>query len=280
MVNLRDTIKKIYLNVVVFGLYLLIWLIFLTCKKSYTNTNLNNKSCIVLFWHGRLAMMSFAYRHWWSKKSGGKRQGKVIISDHNDGEIITRVINFFSIGTIRGSSSKGGAKALIEALREIKNSIDIIITPDGPRGPRHSVADGAIIIAQRQNASVQILNYEADSFWQLKSWDQMIVPKPFSTINFSLSEPFSLSNLDKESAKELIQSKLWQASQTDGGKSVEQNKQDFIINLKAWWAKQEIKYGKSESYIKNQKSQSQNKNSTQSQESGVKQSNDTTKELG
>ena len=201
--------RAIFINLAVYIIYFLIRLIFLTCKKTYSKTNLEKPAHVVLFWHGRLAMMSFAYLHWWGKF---KRHGKVIISDHKDGEIIARVIKFFGIGTIRGSSSKGGAKALINAFKEIKAGNDVIITPDGPRGPRHSVADGAVIIAQKQDVNIQILNYEASKFWQFKSWDKMILPKPFSTINFTLSEPFSVANLSLEDAKELIKRKMTEAA--------------------------------------------------------------------
>ena len=200
--------KIIFINFTTHAVYAIIWLIFLTCKKKFSDTNLVNEPCVVLFWHGRIAMMSFAYRHWWSKANDGKRLGKVIISDHKDGEIITRVIKFFKIGTIRGSSSKGGVKVLIEALREIKNGTDIIITPDGPRGPLYSVADGAVVIAQKQNANVQILNYEATKFWQFKSWDKMILPKPFCEINFILSQPFKVTGLEIDDAKKIIKEKM------------------------------------------------------------------------
>lgn len=200
--------RAAFINFTTYAIFAIIWVIFLTCKKNFSNTNLTNKPCVVLFWHGRIALMSFAYRHWWRKAWQDKRQGKVIISDHKDGEIIARVIKFFKIGTIRGSSSKSGAKALIYALREIKNGCDVIITPDGPRGPFHSVADGAVAIAQMQNTTIQVLNYEADKFWQFRSWDKMILPKPFSTINFTLSEPFSVSGLELEDAKKLIKDKM------------------------------------------------------------------------
>ena len=113
----------------------------------------------MLFWHGRLALMSFAYVHWWKNGQNPQRRAKVIISDHKDGEIIARVISFFGIGAIRGSSSKGAVKALAQSFRELKSGTDVIITPDGPRGPYHSVADGAVVIAQKQNAPIQILNY-------------------------------------------------------------------------------------------------------------------------
>ena len=131
-----------------------------------------------------------------------------MISDHKDGEIIARVISFFGIGAIRGSSSKGAVKALAQSFRELKSGTDVIITPDGPRGPYHSVADGAVVIAQKQNAPIQILNYEASKFWQLKSWDKMIIPKPFSKISYMLSPPFSVTDMALEDARELIKKEM------------------------------------------------------------------------
>ncbi|MCD8213060.1 MAG: DUF374 domain-containing protein, partial [Campylobacter sp.] len=162
----RSIKKRIFIDISVYLIYALIWLIFLTCKKKYSPTKLPNYGCVVVFWHGRLGMMSFAYRKWWGQNFHGKKTGKVIISDHKDGEIITRIIKFFNIGTIRGSSSKGGAKALIESLRDIKNGIDIIITPDGPRGPRHSVADGAVIVPQKTDSEKYVQQYEPSSLWE------------------------------------------------------------------------------------------------------------------
>ena len=152
--------------------------------------------------------MSFAYLKFWTKDFSKKRKGKVIISDHKDGEIIARVISFFGIGAIRGSSSKGAVKALAQSFRELKSGTDVIITPDGPRGPYHSIADGAVVIAQKQNAQIQILNYEASKFWQLKSWDKMIIPKPFSEISYTLSPPFSVTDMALEDARELIKKEM------------------------------------------------------------------------
>ena len=162
----------------------------------------------MLFWHGRLALMSFAYVRWWKNGQNPQRRAKVMISDHKDGEIIARVIAFFGIGAIRGSSSKGAVKALAQSFRELKGGTDVIITPDGPRGPYHSVADGAVVIAQKQNAPIQILNYEASKFWQLKSWDKMIIPKPFSEISYTLSRPFSVTDMALEDARELIKKEM------------------------------------------------------------------------
>ena len=200
--------RSVFINLAPRIIYFFIWIIFLTCKKSFSKTNLTNEPCVVLFWHGRLALMSFAYVHWWTNGQNPQRRAKVMISDHKDGEIIARVISFFGIGAIRGSSSKGAVKALAQSFRELKGGTDVIITPDGPRGPYHSVADGAVVIAQKQNAPIQILNYEASKFWQLKSWDKMIIPKPFSKISYTLSPPFSVTDMALEAARGLIKKEM------------------------------------------------------------------------
>ncbi|MDA3048817.1 MULTISPECIES: lysophospholipid acyltransferase family protein [unclassified Campylobacter] len=193
----------------------LIRLIYLTCRVKFSDTKLSDETCVVVFWHGRLAMMPFAYLRYWKRYYGEKRKVKVIISDHKDGEIITRVISHFGIGAIRGSSSKGAVRALMNAFSEIKNGVDVIITPDGPRGPRHSVADGAVTIAQKKNLKIYALNYEASRFWEFRSWDKMVLPKPFSRINYSLSEPLDIAGLGLEEAKEKIANLLFAQAEKD-----------------------------------------------------------------
>ena len=207
--------KRLFFRASEYLIFILIWCIFLTCRVKFTPTKLPEKPCVVVFWHGRLAMMSFAYRRWWLRDFGSKRRAKVIISDHKDGEIITRVISHFGIGAIRGSSFKGGAQALMGAIKEIKNGTDVIITPDGPRGPLHSVADGAVILAQRLNLDIYALNYEASSFWKFRSWDEMVLPKLFSRINYSLSAPLNLEGLDLEEGKEAIRQLLFASAEQD-----------------------------------------------------------------
>lgn len=207
--------KRLFFRASEYLIFILIWSIFLTCRVKFTPTKLPEKPCVVVFWHGRLAMMSFAYRRWWLRDFGSKRRAKVIISDHKDGEIITRVISHFGIGAIRGSSFKGGARALMGAIKEIKNGTDVIITPDGPRGPLHSVADGAVILAQRLNLDIYALNYEASSFWKFRSWDEMVLPKPFSRINYSLSAPLNLAGLDLDAGKEAIRQLLFESAEQD-----------------------------------------------------------------
>lgn len=139
-----------------------------------------------------------------------KPYGKVsgMVSKHKDGEVITKTVEYLGINSIRGSSSRGAVKVLISAIREIKNGDDIAITPDGPRGPRHSVADGIVSISKKTNAKILIFNCKPSSYWQIKSWDKFIIPKPFGTLEFFIQEPLDISELDINEAKVLIKEKM------------------------------------------------------------------------
>ena len=132
----------------------------------------------------------------------------LMISDHFDGEMIAKSVSYFGFDTIRGSSTRGGIKALKESFKKIDLGHSIAITPDGPKGPRHSIADGIISIAQKKELQIVAFSYIASSKWIMNSWDKFIIPKPFSTIDFYASEPFSLEGLGKEEAKEEIKRRL------------------------------------------------------------------------
>lgn len=192
-------------KVVPYILQLLVRLIYLTNKKVFHCPPAINKeeSYVVALWHGELLMQPFNYKY---LKPNGKISG--MISNHKDGEIIMKTVDYLGIHSIRGSSSKGGVKALISAIKEIKDGNDIAISPDGPRGPRHSVADGIVAISQKTNAKILVFNYKPTKYWQFNSWDKFVLPKPFGTIEFFIQEPLDISGLEKEEAKELIKEKM------------------------------------------------------------------------
>lgn len=180
--------------------FILQWLIFLSCFKSYRGKKLDEKPYVILFWHGKLALMPFAFRYFKFKN----KKAYVMISHHRDGEKIAKIIEFYGLKKVRGSTYKGATNALRAAFKVLDEKDDIVITPDGPRGPYHSISDGSVLLAKKKNVKIRLLNYEASRFWEFKSWDKMILPKPFSRIVYSLSEPLDISNLDKEEAKKLI----------------------------------------------------------------------------
>lgn len=188
-----------------FILQLIVRFIYLTNKKTfhYPKQNFENENVIVAMWHGDLLMQPFNYHHF--KKKGTI---KVIVSIHKDGEIIRKTVDYLGVGGLSGSSSKGGAKALIGAIKALKSGIDVAITPDGPRGPIYSIADGIVLLSQKTNTKIIVLSSIPTSYWEMKSWDKFIVPKPFGKIDFYVSEPFDIKDLELEDAKKFIYSKM------------------------------------------------------------------------
>lgn len=197
---------KLFLQtrVVPFILQLFVRFVYFTSKKVFHHASINeDEAHVVAFWHGELLMQPFNYQ-----KLKAKGKVSAMISEHKDGEAITRTVEYLGIHSVRGSSSKGGAKALISAIKEIKKGDDIAITPDGPRGPRHSVADGIVAISQKTNAKILLFNCRPTKYWQFNSWDKFIVPKPFGKLEFFIQEPLDISALEVNEAKELIKKKL------------------------------------------------------------------------
>ena len=191
-------------RVVPFLLQLFVRFVYLTNKKNFHHPKeLKDDIYIVSFWHGELLMQPFNYQKL-------KPKGKVsaMISEHKDGEAITKTVEYLGIHSIRGSSTRGGTKALIGAIKELKGGDDIAITPDGPKGPRFSIADGIVAIHKKTDAKILAFNCRPSKYWQFNSWDKFIIPKPFGVIDFYVSEPFSVSHLDMLDAKEFIKEKL------------------------------------------------------------------------
>lgn len=191
-------------NVIPFVLYLFVKIIYLTNKKVFHHPKLNDdEAFIFVAWHGDLLSQPINY---FANRPTGTV--KTMISQSKDGEIIAKVYALLGIDSIRGSSSKGATKALISTIREIKSGVDVALTPDGPRGPRHTVADGVIAIAQKSAARIVVLNSKPSSYWQFKSWDKFILPKPFGRIDFYMSEPFNINDLEFEEARNFIKNKM------------------------------------------------------------------------
>jgi len=182
----------------------LIRLIYLTNRKRFHLPQIiPSESVILAFWHGDLLMQPYLYYQFRKHP-----KANVLISDHFDGQIIARIMRYFKLGTIHGSTTRGGAKVLIQGLKSLSEGYDIGITPDGPKGPRHEMSDGVVIMAQKRKAKVIVYSCVPSKFWQLPSWDRFTVPKPFGTLDFYASEPIDLDGLEMEAAKALIKVKL------------------------------------------------------------------------
>ncbi len=185
--------------------YIIINLIYLSCRKKYflPKNRLKNKPYIIAFWHGKLLMQPFIYN-----KLRKKPKVATMISEHFDGEVLSKMIKFFHFDSIRGSSKKGAIKVLKESFKKVNDGYDIGITPDGPKGPKYSIADGIVAIAQKKDLDIVVCSFQASSYWKLKSWDSFMIPKPFSTIFLFAKEPFSVDGLSLNDAKKMIKDAL------------------------------------------------------------------------
>ncbi len=183
--------------------YLLMRFYWYTSKKRFhIEGEVSQEQSIVVCWHGELLISPQAYRYFHKKQLASG-----IISRHFDGEMIARVLSYFSIKPLRGSSSRGAKQVLLEAFRALKNGDDLLVTPDGPRGPRHVVSNGAIALAHKAKAAVMVVNYMPESYWQLKSWDKFLIPKPFTTIDIYIEE-VSLMGMEFEDARDYLTDKM------------------------------------------------------------------------
>ena len=166
-----------------------------TRKKFHYITEIDERQHVCVTWHGELLMSPQAYRH-----IHKKHPASAIISSHFDGALIARTLQFLKIRPLRGSTRKGARQVLLQAFKSIKSGEEVLITPDGPKGPRHAMSDGAVGIALKSKLPIFVMNFKADRYWQLKSWDAFVIPKPFSKIDFYI-QSLSLEGLNHEEAK-------------------------------------------------------------------------------
>jgi len=183
---------------------LLIRLISLTNRREFhAPDSLGDEPFIMACWHGELLMIPYAYTRY--RKNP---HVKLLISEHFDGTIIAKTLGFFGFETIRGSSTRGGVRALIQSIKELKNGYDLGITPDGPKGPSHEVSDGIVVMAQKAKVKVALVEIKPSSYWQLDSWDDFIIPKPFGTIRYYISNLIDIRDMELEEARTLLKEGL------------------------------------------------------------------------
>ena len=139
-----------------------------------------HRGFVFSLWHGEMLPLLWSMRH---------TRAAILISEHGDGEIIARAAMSLGYRTVRGSTSRGAGRALLSLTTQLEAGHPVAVTPDGPRGPRHSFAPGALMAAQRAGAPIIVIRAFADRVWRLRSWDQFEIPKPFARITVVLSEP-------------------------------------------------------------------------------------------
>jgi lysophospholipid acyltransferase (LPLAT)-like uncharacterized protein len=143
-----------------------------------------DENYIGALWHNRLLIFPFVLRRFFSD-----RRGAALISASRDGELLADAIKRFGFDVVRGSSSRLGASAILQLTDVLASGRDVVITPDGPRGPAYELGPGIIFLAQKSGAAVVPINMEYSSCWRLKSWDRFILPRPFAKVRVIIGQP-------------------------------------------------------------------------------------------
>jgi len=200
MKNFSRKVGQVIIPPIAYVLMHVIW--FMTRKEFHYLTPIDERQHVCVSWHGELFLTPLIYRYTFKK-----HPASAIVSSHFDGSLIAGTLDILNIRPLRGSSSKGAKQVLMQAFRSIKNGEDVLITPDGPRGPRHSMSDGAIGITLKSKVPIMVINYQAKNFWQIKSWDKFVIPKPFTKIDIYI-QSLSLEGMELEEAKTYLSSKM------------------------------------------------------------------------
>ena len=143
----------------------------------------NGRRPIMAFWHGRVLTATYYFR---------QRGIVVMISENFDGEWIARIIEQFGFRTSRGSTTRGGQRALLQLKREMDRGQPSGFAVDGPRGPARQAQPGAIWLAKLTGNPVVPFHMEASRYWTLKSWDRTQIPKPFATVAVAVGAPIEV----------------------------------------------------------------------------------------
>jgi lysophospholipid acyltransferase (LPLAT)-like uncharacterized protein len=155
--------------------------------QRYDDLMRAGRAPVIAFWHGRILPGTLYFRD----------RGIVVITSENfDGEWIARIIGRFGYGTARGSTSRGGVRALVQLRQELRDGRPVAFTLDGPRGPARVAQPGAAWLAGATKHPLLPFHMEADRCWTARSWDGTQVPKPYSTVAVAIGEPLEVPGTD------------------------------------------------------------------------------------
>lgn len=165
------------------------------------------EKCMLALWHNRLAIAPFILNRYTPRFIYA-----ALVSASRDGEILSTIVHSYQNGRTIRVSHQARYQALRTLVRHVEERKEIvIITPDGPRGPRYEVKPGLALAALEAQAHIVVFNWQAKRYWQLKTWDGLRLPKPFTTIQVSFSPVVGLqesSSLSLAQTKEILKEAL------------------------------------------------------------------------
>jgi hypothetical protein len=139
---------------------------------------------VFLLWHEALLPLLWQHRG---------QDIAIVVSEAREGRYLSDFAVSLGYRSLLGSSTRGGARALLGAVRELQAGRAVAFTPDGPRGPRRELKPGVVAAAQRGGAPIVPLHAEADWAWRLHSWDRFMIPKPVSRVWITYGRPFEVA---------------------------------------------------------------------------------------
>ena len=142
---------------------------------------------IFCFWHRCTLPCGWYFR---------KFRCSILISQSFDGELIARTLGLLGYGTVRGSSSRGGAAGLLALQGVLKNGLPVVFTADGPRGPIYQTKMGPVKLAQMTGEEMGSFYLLPEHAWVMRSWDQFLIPKPFSRVAVSWTRAVTAPRAD------------------------------------------------------------------------------------
>jgi len=152
------------------------------------------RPAVYAFWHARLLMIPPIYY--------SDRKMHIMISSHNDGEMIARTMHHFGLETIRGSSSRGGREVAAQAVKVLLDGGNVSITPDGPRGPAMKLQPGVITVAKLAGVPVIPVTYGSSRHKRMRSWDRFMLALPFGKLYYKVGAP--MENPTKEALEAMM----------------------------------------------------------------------------
>ena len=184
--------------------------------ESYKSILKSGRRAIFVFWHGRIFPATYFWRN---------RDIVVMTSQNLDGEGIAQCIQRLGYGVARGSSSRGGFRALAQLARDIRSGKDAAFTIDGPRGPRHVAKQGPILLAFKTGAAVFCFHVSMKRRIQLKSWDGFQIPVPFTKAILLQAEPIWVPQDSSEEQLRALHQKMQETLDA------------LTLRGDAWWEK-------------------------------------------
>lgn len=156
-------------------------------RQDIFDTYVEQGNNIFVFWHSRLFFLVYYYI-----RSGVKCPVSALVSMSKDGDYGAALARKLRQDAVRGSTTRGAPKAIRELATKAARGYNLAITPDGPRGPVSTVSEGVIKLAQLTGARIIPVSYDATRKRLLKSWDRLIIVKPFGRVHVGFAEPFQV----------------------------------------------------------------------------------------